>query len=71
MLINSYYEGKYYGSSNELCASGQAHTSAGTREMITPSRSDKENLTPEKNKKELPSVSPILKKYNARGTPFS
>ena len=35
---------------------------------MTPNRSDKENKTPEKRNRELPSVSPLVKKYNARET---
>lgn len=33
---------------------------------LTPYRLDKENRTPEKVLKDLPSVSPLVKKYNAR-----
>ena len=40
-----------------------ANTSANSQTLLTPQRAEQ---TPEKAQKELPSVSPLVKKYNAR-----
>lgn len=71
MLLN-YYSKSYMIAQmdNSKCGNGShAPTSANSYQpFITPYRLDKENQTPEKILKELPSVSPLVKKYNARET---
>lgn len=50
------------------CRNGShAPTSADSQPPITPTHSQS-HKTPEKIQKDLPSVSPLLKKYNARDT---
>lgn len=57
-------------SSNPLKNSNHTATSANSKDInnqvISISEYDKENKTPEKVFKELPSVSPLVKKYNMR-----
>ena len=74
-LLISYYEKNYlseqvsYPQSECQDKASHANTSANTQSATTPLR---KHQTPEKVQKELPSVSPLIKKYNAReATPMS
>lgn len=74
-LLISFYEKNYMTAQLAQAQSGcqdkvsHANTSANSQPVLTPQRI---NQTPEKIQKDLPSVSPLVKKYNAREeTPMS
>ena len=70
MMISYYNKNYLYAHEHTQCHTEAADSSNHSKHQphITPYRLDKENRTPEKVLKGLPSVSPLIKKYNARET---